>query len=186
MKITSILSAVALSFLTVTAFGAKSDGAAIGDAAPPLSIKSWVQGGPITFKPGQVTVVEFWATWCPPCRTSIPHINKIQKQYADKQVVVVGVSNEAKKTVAAFIKKMGKDMTYPVAIGDDKMTAGYMQAYNVRGIPHAFVVDAEGKISWHGHPMSGMDVAIEAALAKRDAAAAVVTDDLTPETKAAE
>jgi len=176
MKITSILSAVALSFLTVSAFGAKSDAAAIGDVATPIKVKSWVQGGPVAFKPGQVTVVEFWATWCPPCRTSIPHINKIYKKYADQQVVVVGVSNEDKKKVAEFVKKMGADMTYPVAIADPKMDAGYMQAYGVRGIPHAFVVDAEGKVAWHGHPMSGMDTAIEAAIAKRDAAAGAVAD----------
>lgn len=177
MKTTSIFAAVALSFLIVSAFGAKNGPAAIGDPAAPIHVKSWVQGGPVAIKPGQVTVVEFWATWCPPCLTSIPHINKIYKKYADKQVMVVGVGglNEPEQAVKAFVKKMGKQMTYPVAIGDDAMIEGYMMAYGINTLPHAFVVDAEGKMAWHGSPsgeMDMMDAAIEAAITKRDAVAA--------------
>lgn len=164
MKTTSIFTALALSCLAVS-----TPAAQLGDAAPPLKVKSWVQGKPVSIKPGQVTVVEFWATWCPPCRTSIPHINKIQTQYTNKNVVVVGISNEAEKKVRDFTEKMGADMTYRVAIGDDSVYKGYMSAFKVPGIPHAFVVDAEGKIAWHGHPMMGMDDAIKAAVAKRDA-----------------
>jgi thiol-disulfide isomerase/thioredoxin len=64
----------------------------IGDPAPQLVVKEFVKGSPVTqFKPGSVYVVEFWATWCGPCKTSIPHLTELQKKYGDK-VTFVGVS----------------------------------------------------------------------------------------------
>ena len=57
----------------------------IGDAAPELKVEKWVKGDPVTtFEKGKVYVVEFWATWCPPCIKSIPHLTELQKQYKEK------------------------------------------------------------------------------------------------------
>ncbi len=143
--------------------------AKIGDAAPELKIGKWIQGDGVEIKKGQITVVEFWATWCPPCRTSIPHLNELYKKYKDKGVSLVGISDEKEKTVESFVKKMGSKMEYPVAIGTEQTQKGYMSAFKVMGIPHAFVVDADGKFAWQGHPMDGLDKAIEAELAKLEA-----------------
>ena len=96
-------------------------------------------------------------------------MNGIYNKYKDKGVAIVGISDEKEKTVQSFVKKMGAEMEYPVAIGTAETQAGYMSAFRVRGIPHAFVVDADGKFAWHGHPMDGLDKAIEAELAKLEA-----------------
>ncbi|NLB69077.1 MAG: TlpA family protein disulfide reductase [Lentisphaerae bacterium] len=162
MKISTKILAILGVLSTVFTAGA----AKIGDVAPEMKISKWVQGKAFEVKEGQVTVVEFWATWCPPCRTSIPHLNDLYNKYKDKGVVMVGVSSESEKTVKKFVKNMGKKMEYPVAIGSAKTTMGYMDAFKARGIPHAFVIGHDGKFAWHGHPMSGLDKVIEAEVKK--------------------
>src|SRR6476661_706165 len=64
----------------------------LGDAAPPLVVSRWVKGEKFeTFEPGKTYVVEFWATWCGPCRASIPHLTELARKYKDAGVRVVGV-----------------------------------------------------------------------------------------------
>jgi thiol-disulfide isomerase/thioredoxin len=143
--------------------------AELGDPAAPLKIATWVKGKPVDLAAGKgktIHVVEFWATWCPPCRTSIPHLTQLQKKFKDKGVVFVGVSGEDTATVKPFVQKMGEDMDYVVAVDNAQQTAqAYMRAFGVNSIPHAFVIDKEGKIAWHGHPMGGLDGVIEQLLA---------------------
>ncbi len=141
----------------------------LGMPAPPLRIAEWVKGTSVSLEQGRgdkITVVEFWATWCPPCRTTIPHLTALQKKFADKGVTVVGITSEEAGKVKPFVEKQGAEMDYTVAIDDDDKTSdGYMKAFGVRGIPHAFVVDKAGRIAWHGHPMAGLDKAVEEMLA---------------------
>lgn len=137
----------------------------LGMAAPDLKIKEWVKGQAVDLKAGkdkQVTVVEFWATWCPPCRASIPHLSELQAKFKGKNVTIVGVSDEPVPKVKPFVDKMADQMNYVVAVDDARRTsAAYMEAFGVDGIPHAFIVDKQGRIAWHGHPMSGLDKALE-------------------------
>ena len=147
-----------------TLLAAASLGAELGDPAPALDIKEWIKGGPVDLAAGKgktVHVVEFWATWCGPCRTSIPHLTELQKRFKDKGVVFIGVSNEKSDVVKKFVTKMGDKMDYAVAIDGGKTSEGYMEAFNINGIPHAFVVDKDGRIVWQGHPMAGLDTTLE-------------------------
>jgi len=136
--------------------------AELGQAAAPLKVREWVKGKPVDLasaKGKQVLVVEFWATWCGPCRTSIPHLTEMQKKFKD--VVFIGVSDEDAATVKKFVNKMGDQMDYTVAVDDDRQTSkGYMEAFDQNGIPHSFIVDLEGRVVWHGHPMAGLDEAL--------------------------
>ena len=138
--------AVLLVALSAAAAGAVT----VGQEAPPLGVTEWLNAPPLTLAKvrGKIAVVEFWATWCPPCRQTIPHLNKLHKQYAPKGVVIMGITNESKAKAEPFAKEMG--MTYAVGCGSSAS-----QTYGVRGIPHAFVLDVAGKVVWHGHPAGG-------------------------------
>ena len=135
--------------------------AELGEPAAPLEISEWVKGGPVdlaAFKGKKIVVVEFWATWCPPCRESIPHLTELQKKFEKRDVIIVGVTDEAPAKVKLFVDEQGNKMDYTVAIDrDGKTGAGYMERYGITGIPHAFVVDKEGRVAWHGGPMSGLE-----------------------------
>lgn len=138
----------------------------LGRPAPALAGLQWVKGSPVEFKKGSVYVVEFWATWCPPCKASIPHLTQLQKQFKDKGVTIIGISNEKPDVVEPFVTKMAEKMDYTVAISPDEQAhKAYMDLFKARGIPHAFVVDKESRLVWQGHPMAQMDQVLEQVVA---------------------
>jgi thiol-disulfide isomerase/thioredoxin len=135
----------------------------IGDPAPPLQAGKWIQGDAVTaFDTNHVYIVEFWATWCGPCRASIPHLNELYNQFKDQGLVAIGqdVWEQNEDGVPAFVKKMGDQMTYRVALDDKSkdekgaMATTWMTAAEQNGIPTAFIVNQHGNIAWIGHPMS--------------------------------
>jgi len=132
-------------------------GLKLGDEAPPVSIQEWVQGGPVEMDTASDTVyvVEFWATWCGPCRKSIPILNALHEQHQDAGLVIIGITDEDKETVTGFIED--KAMKYPIAIDQDSETwAAYAESAGVDGIPYAFIA-RQGKVLWHGSPLDDLD-----------------------------
>ena len=132
----------------------------IGDPAPSLKTAKWVKGAAVPeFKKGRMYVVEFWATWCNPCREGIPHLTELAKKYSDK-VSFVGVSvweslgnnEDASKKVSAFVKSMGDKMDYHVAADGQKnvIADAWMKRASEGGLPTSFIIDGEGKIAWIG------------------------------------
>jgi thiol-disulfide isomerase/thioredoxin len=137
----------------------------IGDAAPAIAAPAWLKGAPVTaYAPGRVYVVEFWATWCVPCKENIPHLTALAKKYPDR-LTVVGVDVREREMavgsvekVRAFVAGMGDRMDYTVAMDDPTKSVifkTWMEAAGMVGIPTAFVVDQAGRISWVGHPRVG-------------------------------
>ncbi|MBP7830101.1 MAG: TlpA family protein disulfide reductase [Kiritimatiellae bacterium] len=133
----------------------------VGEKAPPVQVDLWLNGEPVNpAEPDGETlyVIEFWATWCPPCRKSIPHLNELNEKWKDKNVVIVGITDEPEETVKPFAEKM--QMAYRVGVDTNRATVDeYMK--DVSGIPHAFVVDREGVVVWSGHPMSGLEETVD-------------------------
>jgi thiol-disulfide isomerase/thioredoxin len=135
----------------------------IGDTAPKLEVKSFVKGEPVkAFEPGKNYVVEFWATWCGPCKVSIPHLTELQKKHPEVAFIGVSVFENDQSLVEPFVKEMGDKMDYRVALdsvpegkgrGDGVMGKTWMEAAGQEGIPTAFIINKESKIAWIGHPM---------------------------------
>jgi thiol-disulfide isomerase/thioredoxin len=129
----------------------------VGKIPPEIKAYEWInttKALKLADLKGKIVVVEFWATWCPPCRASIPHLIKMNNQYKDKGVVIIGLSSEDRNTIVKFAQEIG--MNYPVGIAS---TSG--KEYMVNGIPHAVVVGKDGKVVWEGHPMDGLDKVLE-------------------------
>lgn len=115
----------------------------LGKAPPKMVVQKWLTAQPDTT--GKFVLIDFWATWCGPCRQSIPHLNELQAKFKE-QLVVIGLSDESE----ADVRKMkSPKMDYSVGID----TAGTMsKAMSVRGIPHAIILDPSGVVRFEGHP----------------------------------
>ena len=134
----------------------------IGDKAAPLKISHWVKGGEVKLdfqEKKNIYLIEFWATWCPPCRRSIPHLSKLQKKYRNMGLQVIGITDENKDQVTAFVKKQ-QSMEYHVAIDDEGKTYAVYMSGQEDAIPTAFLINREGVIVWIGQPL-GVDEVLE-------------------------
>lgn len=159
MKLISRLSALMLLACAAMAANAQDGSLRVGSAAPPMKVSKWVKGNAVENLDKGIYVVEFWATWCGPCKTSIPHLTEMAKKYAGK-VTFAGISvweqkPDDVKNVEDFVTGMGDKMDYNVAVdgGPAIMATTWMKAAGQNGIPTAFIVK-DGKVQWIGHPMS--------------------------------
>jgi len=127
-----------------------------GDPLPTLSLNYLGKQPELSGRP---LLVEFWATWCPPCRTSIPHLNQIYSKFKSKDLEIVGITDENEATVKKFQQQVPMD--YNVAINTPQSV---FQQFGIEGIPTAFLVNKGGKIVWTGHPMELTEAQIESVL----------------------
>ncbi|HXV75213.1 MAG TPA: TlpA disulfide reductase family protein [Candidatus Polarisedimenticolaceae bacterium] len=89
---------------------------------------------------GRVRLIDFWATWCPPCRDEIPMLNELHRTYQDAGLTILAISDESTDVVREFAEEIGMDYTNLIDPGE------VSQAYRVLGLPTAFLIDQEGRI----------------------------------------
>lgn len=117
--------------------------------APNLVIEQWIGEAP-KFDGKKFLLIDFWATWCPPCRASIPELNEISKKFAN-ELIVVGLSDES----VAKVQEMEQPVIeYYSAVDTESRTKTEI---GVQGIPHVMLIDPSGKVAWQGFPMGEAD-----------------------------
>lgn len=157
-----LLAVVIVGLLPVTVFAL-----GVGDPAPELKAAQWVKHGPVdALDPAQTYVVEFWATWCGPCRSTIPHLTQMARQFTNVTFIGMNVwerGADPAPRVTEFVNSMGSKMDYAVAMDTTNwfMAKNWMEAAGQNGIPAAFVVH-QGRIAWIGHPMGDLQETLQA------------------------
>ncbi len=99
---------------------------------------------------GQVVLLNFWATWCPPCKAEMPDMQALYREYGGQHnftVVAVDVE-ESRDQVAAFVQQNG--LSFPILLDEDGKVSNYR--YFVRSLPHSLIIDRDGKVryTWTG------------------------------------
>ena len=111
--------------------------------APELQLETWLSEKPKM--EGKFILLDFWATWCGPCKKGIPHMNALSQKFEDN-MVVIAISKESEAKV--------KKMNYPVIEYYSAMdVSGKLNSvYGIKGIPHAVLIDPDGFVRWEGFP----------------------------------
>ena len=137
----------------------------VGSPAPPLQIREWIgdpppEGGLYRSK---VTLLSFWAIWCPHCRRNIPRMERLLETYGKQGVSIVGVTRERNGKGVGEIREFidSHPMGFSTGVDNDGKTSKEMA---VQSIPCVVAVDSHGRIRWHGHPDYLSDKVIETLL----------------------
>jgi thiol-disulfide isomerase/thioredoxin len=114
--------------------------------APELIVEKWVTAKPDT--DGKFVLLDFWATWCGPCKRTIPKLNGFHNEFVD-DLIVIGLSSESKSKVSR--------MKYPIidyfsAVDRSKKL---LKAFQISSIPYCVLINPDGNVVWEGNPGSG-------------------------------
>ncbi len=139
----------------------------VGDPAPPLELEGLLQvpeGSSADWEHlrGQVVVLEFWGTWCPPCVAAIPHLNEVAEQVADRDVQFISITFESERTVRRFLEE--RQMRSWIGLDMDRSV---VDAYGVHAWPTTVLVDREGRVAGITDPSQVTAEVLQAMLAGR-------------------
>jgi thiol-disulfide isomerase/thioredoxin len=123
---------------------AKKSPGILADAQVNFTLKQ-LEGAPITLSQyrGKVVLIDFWATWCPPCRRSIPILKSLYETYKDRNFIILGISlDESLEELQKFVKE--NEINYPVLIGTQEVAG----QFKISAVPTIIILDKHGKIQY--------------------------------------
>ena len=133
-----------LRFVFALLFTCLTTAAFAADTANEFSLPGITQSGEVKLSDykGRVVYLDFWATWCPPCRKSFPWMDEMQQRYKEQGLSVVAISVDRKRDlIEKFIKEM--EPAFTVAQDDQGVVS---KAYQLRGMPTSYLIDRNGHI----------------------------------------
>ncbi len=141
----------------------------VGAPAPPISVRQWIKGGPIDAQLGRGTnllAIVFWDTSSAPSREALPGLSEIQKKFQDRGVVIIALTDEPASIVRTFVSNRAAQINYAIGIDEkNKLFETYMTPFEQTAVPYAFVINTNGLLAWHGHPLGSMEKALAELLA---------------------
>ncbi len=153
----------------------------VGSPAPALKVGRYLKGEPVmSFEPGKIYVIEFWATWCRPCIKAMPHISELQKQFPDVTFIGVNIWEDEVSEAEEIVKKMDSQLEYRIAVDEvsdgnpenGAMSRTWLKAAEISTLPSAIIVDGHGRIADITHPMDLDETLPQIIAGKWDTAAA--------------
>jgi thiol-disulfide isomerase/thioredoxin len=136
-----------------------------GKKAPAISAARWINSRPLNLSAlrGKVVLLDFWGTWCGPCRASIPHLIDLHRNYSRQGLVIIGVhTTEGAENLDAFIKEKG--IPYAIALDRANQT---VKAYRVDSYPDYYLIDRKGVLRYADCANGSVDAAIAQLLAEK-------------------
>ncbi|MCI9844431.1 TlpA family protein disulfide reductase [Flavobacterium pectinovorum] len=125
----------------------------INQKAPKLTVEKWLSDKPET--KGKFVLIDFWATWCGPCKRAIPELNHFKTEF-ENELIVIGISDETKEVVNTLT---APKIEYFSAIDTGRTM---YNALEVQGIPHCLLIDPDGIVRWEGFPtLTGFELTSE-------------------------
>jgi thiol-disulfide isomerase/thioredoxin len=115
----------------------------LGKPAPEFQVEKWISKEPD--RKGKFVLIDFWATWCPPCRQAVPELNHYHEKFGDK-LVVIGISDEKEAVARKFTEA---NIKYFSALDT---SAKLKSQFEVTGIPHVVIINPAGTVVWEGFP----------------------------------
>jgi len=125
--------------------------------APDINVEKWLTG--VQDLQDKFVLIDFWATWCGPCRRSIPHLNELYGKFKDK-LVVIGISDEPEQAIRTMTDPK---IDYTIVSDTQGRTS---KAAQVTGIPHAILIDPHGIVRFEGMPHYLEEKSLEKLMAK--------------------
>lgn len=116
----------------------------INQKAPKLIVEKWLSDKPNT--KGKFVLIDFWATWCGPCKRAIPELNQFRKEF-ENDLIVIGISDEEQQIVQSL---RAPEIEYYSAIDTERRMYNWLE---VKGIPHCILIDPNGMVRWEGYPI---------------------------------
>jgi thiol-disulfide isomerase/thioredoxin len=155
----------------------------IGDPAPKLDDATWLRGGPHDdWQPGQVYVLDFWATWCAPCIEMMPAYQSLQDRFAGNGTHVIGVAIWSEKGPMTPAQALAKHPRLRYAVAEDRegqIARAFMGGTESGGLPTVMVIDHEGRLAWVGEHGDELEKVVQAVTTSSfDLSAARAVDDL--------